>query len=165
MFRNADFWPRWVGGKEFEGATRHCWDLSGGVALGWVDDSGFGRGLDFDYDHENAELRLFFMAQGSYQLHSICFHVMSIVLLLLYKGWGGGRRLVRRQRPVPGTAGVNEDIDPVLSATPGRAFDSVDPHRGSLRVLIPAAFGGSLYIHPGGIQRVPAAAADVRQRS
>ena len=64
MFRNADFWPRWVGGKEFEGATRHCWDLSGGVALGWVDDSGFGRGLDFDYDHENAELRLFFVAQG-----------------------------------------------------------------------------------------------------
>ena len=30
MFRNADFWPHWVGGKEFEGATRHCWDLSGG---------------------------------------------------------------------------------------------------------------------------------------
>ena len=55
------------------------------MALGWVDDSGFGRGLDFDYDHENAELRLFFVAQGSYQIHSLCFHVMSIALLLLYR--------------------------------------------------------------------------------
>jgi len=90
MFRSADFWPVHVGGR-LQSSTRNCWDLSGGVALGWID-STTGFELDRDFDDRNAALRLFFLAQGSYQLHSLCFHVMSMTLLFLYSGRGGSKK-------------------------------------------------------------------------
>ncbi len=59
-------------------STRHCWDLRGTVvALGF---------LDGDYDERNGALRYFFLAQAAYQLHSLCFHLVSMTLLLLYGG-------------------------------------------------------------------------------
>lgn len=65
-------------------STRHCWDLRGTVvALGF---------LDGDYDERNGALRYFFLAQAAYQLHSLCFHLVSMILLLLY---GGGMVSVR----------------------------------------------------------------------
>lgn len=90
MFHSADFWPVQVGGR-LTSSTRNCWDLSGGVALGWIDKT-TGFELDRDFDQRNAALRLFFLAQGSYQLHSLCFHVMSMALLFLYGEKGKGNK-------------------------------------------------------------------------
>jgi len=78
LFRSAEFWPRTVFGTHPEAHTRHCWDLSGSFsALGFLDD---------DYDAKNGKLKYFFLAQAAYQLHSLCFHVVSMLLLLLYGG-------------------------------------------------------------------------------
>lgn len=76
LFQSAEFWPRHVLGTHPHASTRHCWDLSGSFsALGFLDD---------DYDAKNGKLKYFFLAQASYQLHSLCFHVVSMLLLLLY---------------------------------------------------------------------------------
>ena len=75
LFRTANFWPVYVGGLA-SSSTRNCWDRSGSIALG---------SLDSDFDHNNAALRVFFLAQGAYQLHSLWFHVLSMALLLLYE--------------------------------------------------------------------------------
>ncbi|KAL7535334.1 hypothetical protein ACHAWF_005139 [Thalassiosira exigua] len=80
LFRSAEFWPRHVFGSHPRANTRECWDLSGSIsALGFLDD---------DYDSRNGALKYFFLAQAAYQLHSLCFHVVSMLLLLLYGGGG-----------------------------------------------------------------------------
>ena len=81
LFQNAEFWPRAVFGTHPNASTRHCWDLSGTFsALGLLDD---------DYDAKNGALKYFFLAQAAYQLHSLCFHTVSMLLLLFYGGSGG----------------------------------------------------------------------------
>jgi len=47
--------------------------------------------LDDDFDHQNSSLRYFFLGQASYQMHSLCFHGLSMVLLALYGSRGDGR--------------------------------------------------------------------------
>jgi len=74
LFRSADFWPIYVGGKPTS-STKNCWDLSGTIAIG---------SLDSDFDHMNVALRFFFLAQASYQVHSLFFHIVSMILLLTY---------------------------------------------------------------------------------
>ena len=44
--------------------------------------------LDDDYDALNGALKYFFLAQASYQLHSLCFHIVSMLLLMFYGGGG-----------------------------------------------------------------------------
>lgn len=82
QFSSADFWPMWVGGQR-TASTRNCWDLSGSLALKGASD------LDSDFDHQNSALRYFFLSQASYQIHSICFHVLSMMLLVVYGGKNG----------------------------------------------------------------------------
>ena len=82
LFRTANFWPVYVGGLA-SSSTRNCWDRSGSIALG---------SLDSDFDHNNAALHIFFLAQGAYQLHSLWFHVLSMALLLLYEE--GNERII-----------------------------------------------------------------------
>lgn len=78
LFRSAEFWPRAVFGTHPNASTRNCWDLGGSFsALGFLDD---------DYDAKNVKLKYFFLAQAAYQLHSLCFHVVSMLLLLFYGG-------------------------------------------------------------------------------
>eukprot|EP00571_Detonula_confervacea_P011960 CAMPEP_0172305710 /NCGR_PEP_ID=MMETSP1058-20130122/6957_1 /TAXON_ID=83371 /ORGANISM="Detonula confervacea, Strain CCMP 353" /LENGTH=663 /DNA_ID=CAMNT_0013017399 /DNA_START=256 /DNA_END=2244 /DNA_ORIENTATION=+ len=78
LFQSAEFWPRHVFGTHPHASTRHCWDLSGSFsALGFLDD---------DYDARNGALKYFFLAQAAYQLHSLCFHIVSMLLLMLYGG-------------------------------------------------------------------------------
>ena len=80
-FSSANFWPVWVGGQR-AAHTKNCWDLSGSVAL-------HGASLDSDFDHQNSALRYFFLGQASYQIHSICFHILSMMLLMIYGGENG----------------------------------------------------------------------------
>jgi len=82
LFRTANFWPAYVGGLA-PSSTRNCWDRSGGIAFG---------SLDSDFDHNNAALHIFFLAQGAYHLHSLWFHVLSMILLLLYEE--GNERMI-----------------------------------------------------------------------
>ncbi|KAL7529421.1 hypothetical protein ACHAXR_002958, partial [Thalassiosira sp. AJA248-18] len=78
FFQSAEFWPHHVFGTHPHASTRHCWDLSGSFsALGFLDD---------DYDAKNGALKYFFLAQAAYQLHSLCFHIVSMLLLMLYGG-------------------------------------------------------------------------------
>jgi len=74
LFQSAEFWPRYVLGKHEQASTRHCWDLSGSFSV-----LGF---LDADYDNRKGALKYFFLAQAAYQLHSLCFHIVSMLLLL-----------------------------------------------------------------------------------
>jgi len=84
LFQSAEFWPRHVFGTHADASTTHCWDLSGSFsALGFLDD---------DYDAKNGALKYFFLSQAAYQLHSLCFHIVSMLLLLLYGGGGGNSR-------------------------------------------------------------------------
>eukprot|EP00956_Cyclotella_meneghiniana_P024596 scaffold49618_cov27-Cyclotella_meneghiniana.AAC.1 len=76
IFHSAIFWPRQVFGSHANASTKNCWDLSGSVV--------FIGALDEDYDNLNSELKYFFLAQAAYQLHSLCFHLVSMGLLLLY---------------------------------------------------------------------------------
>jgi len=87
LFRDAEFWPRIVFGTHEQAATKHCWDLSGSFsALGFLDE---------DYDERNGDLKYFFLAQASYHLHSLFFHVCSMTLLILYGGDSNdGRKLI-----------------------------------------------------------------------
>lgn len=90
LFHSAVFWPRQVFGSHPNASTKNCWDLSGSVvALGTLDE---------DYDNLNSELKYFFLAQAAYQLHSLCFHLVSMGLLLLYGEGSRGQNLgwVRR---------------------------------------------------------------------
>ena len=80
-FSSANFWPVWVGGQR-TASTKNCWDLSGSVALQ-------GASLDSDFDHQNSALRYFFLGQASYQIHSICFHILTMMLLVIYGGKDG----------------------------------------------------------------------------
>lgn len=85
MFHSAVFWPRQVFGSHPNASTKNCWDLSGSVvALG---------ALDEDYDNLNSELKYFFLAQAAYQLHSLCFHIVSMGLLLVYGEGSRGQSL------------------------------------------------------------------------
>eukprot|EP00797_Seminavis_robusta_P007454 Sro150_g068940.2 (686) ;mRNA; f:85138-87195 len=77
LFRDADFWPSYVGGH---GSTARCWDLSGSLALA--------KNLDSDFDHRNTLLRRFFLVQASYHLHSGAFHIFSVLLLFFLKDGG-----------------------------------------------------------------------------
>ena len=93
LFHSAVFWPREVFGSHKNASTRNCWDLSGSVvALGTLDE---------DYDNLNSELKYFFLAQAAYQLHSLCFHLVSMGLLLLY-GEGSEQSLVWLRRVFAG---------------------------------------------------------------
>lgn len=74
-FSRSDFWPVWVGGR-MDARTKYCWDLSGSVAIQ-------GASLDSDFDHQNTALRYFFLGQASYQIHSLSFHFLSMMLLLV----------------------------------------------------------------------------------
>ena len=74
LFQSAEFWPRVVLGKHEQASTRHCWDLGGSFSV-----LGF---LDADYDNRKGQLKYFFLAQAAYQLHSLCFHIVSMLLLL-----------------------------------------------------------------------------------
>lgn len=65
LFRHADFWPIYLGGKSTS-ATANCWDLSGAIA--------FVPGVDQDFDHFNSTLRQYFIIQASYQIQSLFFH-------------------------------------------------------------------------------------------
>ena len=69
--RDANFFPPAVGGS---GSTKNCWDLKGGVALE----------TDSDFDHRNAVLKMFFLVQASYHLHSWAIHWMSLLALWWY---------------------------------------------------------------------------------
>jgi hypothetical protein len=69
-FQTADFWPWYVGGH---GATRNCWNLSGGLSVG----------MDSDFDHLNAVLRKYFLWQASYHGHSGAFHLISMLILYM----------------------------------------------------------------------------------
>ena len=42
--------------------------------------------MDVDFDNQNSALRYFFLGQASYQLQSLCFHILSMILLLFYGG-------------------------------------------------------------------------------
>jgi hypothetical protein len=77
-FSSSDFWPVWVGGR-LNARTKYCWDLSGSVAIQ-------GASLDIDFDHQNSALRYFFLGQASYQIHSLSFHFLSMILLLVCGG-------------------------------------------------------------------------------
>lgn len=70
-FHSADFWPWYVGGS---GATRNCWDLSGGLTLA----------MDSDFDQRNRVLKLYFLWQASYHWHSGAFHLLSMMMLVLH---------------------------------------------------------------------------------
>lgn len=70
-FRDADFWPWYVGGS---GSTAHCWDLSGGLIV---------SGMDADFDQRNTLLKRYFLWQASYHWHSGAFHVLSLFALLI----------------------------------------------------------------------------------
>ena len=89
LFQSAEFWPRHVFGTHPHASTKHCWGLGGSFsALGFLDD---------DYDAKNGALKYFFLAQASYQLHSLCFHLVSMLLLMLYGGdgaSGGGNGMI-----------------------------------------------------------------------
>jgi len=95
-FHGANFWPASVGGTNPTAQTKNCWDLSGSVAgfgLNGVSSVGMKYSLDDDFDHQNSSLRYFFLGQASYQMHSLCFHALSMVLLALYGSrgsWSGG---------------------------------------------------------------------------
>ena len=94
-FHNADFWPWYVGGTQDwvttwtklhaangnnhawiwltgSSATKHCWDLSGGLTVG----------MDADFDHRNTSLRHLFLMQASYHVHSGAFHLLSLAMLI-----------------------------------------------------------------------------------
>jgi len=73
LFRNAVFWPIYLGGKPTS-STANCWDLSGGIAF---------AGVDQDFDHFNSRLRYYFVAQASYQIQSFVFHCF----LFFGKNW------------------------------------------------------------------------------
>ncbi|GAX16553.1 hypothetical protein FisN_7Lh279 [Fistulifera solaris] len=70
-FRDADFWPWYVGGS---GSTARCWDLSGGLIV---------SGMDADFDQRNTLLKQYFLWQASYHWHSGAFHVLSLLALLI----------------------------------------------------------------------------------
>eukprot|EP00978_Attheya_sp_CCMP212_P012548 scaffold31340_cov53-Attheya_sp.AAC.2 len=76
-FSRADFWPAYLGGTSPTASTKNCWDLSGSSIM-------LGPLVDADFDDQNQNLRLFFLIQASYQLHSMAFHLVSMALLLLY---------------------------------------------------------------------------------
>ena len=104
-FRKASYWPIWVGGS-IHGKTKYCWDLAGTVDPSFVWTRGGGDNknynqneerrmvndilsndsFDSDFDNQNSALRYFFLGQASYQLQSLCFHFLSMILLLIYSG-------------------------------------------------------------------------------
>lgn len=83
QFSSANFWPIWVGGPK-TAKTSYCWDLAG--TLSPLIKGGGHRAslLDSDFNHENTALRFFFLGQASYQTHCLCFHFLSMILLLAY---------------------------------------------------------------------------------
>ena len=60
-FRSAEFWPKSLGGINPNSGTLHCWDLSGGVI----------GGLDSNYDGTKVALRIYYLVQASFHLHSV----------------------------------------------------------------------------------------------
>ena len=75
LFRQADFWPVYLGGK-VGSSTANCWDLSGGIAL---------TGVDQDFDQFNSTLRYYFVVQASYQIQSLFFHCFLFILSNTWK--------------------------------------------------------------------------------
>mmetsp|Transcript_40696 Transcript_40696/g.59789 ORF Transcript_40696/g.59789 Transcript_40696/m.59789 type:complete len:208 (-) Transcript_40696:360-983(-) len=47
--------------------------------------------LDGDFDKRNTALRYYFIMQASYHFHSLCFQLLSLLLLFLYGGQEGSR--------------------------------------------------------------------------
>lgn len=80
-FSSSNFWPLWVGGMK-TAQTKNCWDLAGTFKVK-------GASLDTDFDHRNSALRYFFLGQAAYQIHSLCFHCLSMILLFFYGGSNG----------------------------------------------------------------------------
>lgn len=73
LFRSSDFWPKYLLGVHPNASTRHCWNLSAGLAI-------LGH-FENDFDHFNVSLTHFFIFAASYQLQSLCFHLFSMLLL------------------------------------------------------------------------------------
>jgi len=73
LFRSAEFWPSYLLGTHVNASTKHCWDLSAGLA--------FVKVLDNDFDHYNTSLRVYFIFAASYQLQSLCFHFLSVYMM------------------------------------------------------------------------------------
>jgi hypothetical protein len=129
-FRKALYWPVWVGGS-ISGKTKYCWDLSGTVDASFVwklemmnepkknpifgdSKENINHGLwDLDFDNQNSALRYFFLGQASYQLQSLCFHFLSMIILIAYGG-------IRRKK----SHSSNEDNDDGLIISARSSFKS-----------------------------------------
>jgi len=105
LFQSAEFWPRVVLGKHEQASTRHCWDLSGSFSV-----LGF---LDADYDNRKGQLKYFFLAQAAYQLHSLCFHIVSM-LLLLHLQFQQRRQQQQQSRPISMKTSMQSYFRPMM---------------------------------------------------
>jgi len=105
LFQSAEFWPRVVLGKHEHASTRHCWDLSGSFSV-----LGF---LDADYDNRKGQLKYFFLAQAAYQLHSLCFHIVSM-LLLLHLQFQQRRQQQQQSRPISMKTSMQSYFRPMM---------------------------------------------------
>lgn len=138
LFHSAVFWPRQVFGSHVNASTKNCWDLSGSVvALGtlgktkempasdsivsyqskhlhicctWLVNL-HDKNLDDDFDSYNSELKYFFIVQAAYQIHSLCFHLVSMGLLLLYGEGSKERRLEWLRRMFASDKRQNEQLN------------------------------------------------------
>lgn len=81
--KNANFWPIWLGGQR-TATTLNCWDLRGSLVLDEV------AMLHSDFDHQDTTLRYFILTQASYQIHSVMFHVFTLVLMVTQNGVESG---------------------------------------------------------------------------
>ena len=65
-FSHSNIWPPAVFGN---GATKNCWNLKGSL------------GMAEDFDGLDALLKLYYLLQASYHVHSGAFHILTMVLL------------------------------------------------------------------------------------
>ena len=63
--------------------------------------------FDSDFDNQNSALRYFFLGQASYQLQSLCFHFLSMILLLIYSGMKQ-RKKSSRNHNESGSSSLND---------------------------------------------------------
>lgn len=106
LFQSAEFWPRYVFGKHEQASTQHCWDLSGSFsALGF---------LDADYDNRKGALKYFFLAQAAYQLHSLCFHFVSMLLLLHIRFQQRRQQQLMQSRPISMKTSMQSYFRPMI---------------------------------------------------
>jgi hypothetical protein len=87
-FHSAEFWPIYLGGLR-GGRTHYCWNLSGNVNY---------TALDSDFDSKNELLRYYFILQASYHLQSICFQILTLVLLLTTNNDSSSKDLLHSEK-------------------------------------------------------------------